>query len=175
MIAVFVYGRTFEDGVKCLTDYSNKCLADRPGRMAKTIMRSVKDHYEKRCKDKDYGAEFMEHNKCFDDPAVFEQFHQCADRWYYRMQELGKQSWDVERGIQSSCCIFHEFQRCIREANVNVCHDRNARFWDDTLDEVVSGPPVAVGSSLFLLTLLYLGAILVGRYGEHILCTAQDT
>ena len=119
-------------------DYSNKCLESRPATMAKTIMRSVKDHYLKRCKDPDYGPDFIEHNKCFDDAAIFEQFHQCEDKWYQRMQQLKTMGLDVEKGIQSSCCIFHQFQRCVRDQNVALCHDKNARFWDDTIDEVVS-------------------------------------
>ncbi|XP_017461409.1 PREDICTED: uncharacterized protein LOC108354747, partial [Rhagoletis zephyria] len=128
--------KTYKDGVDCLIDYSNKCLEAQPAALAKSIMKSVKDHYNKRCNDPDYSKDFIEHNKCFEDPAIFEQFHQCEDKWFHRMQELLKLKVDVEKGIQSTCCIFHEFQRCISEQNTNLCHDKNARFWDDTLDEV---------------------------------------
>ena len=105
--------------------------------MAKSIMKSVKDHYDKRCRDLDYGPEFIEHNKCFDDPAIFEQFHQCADKWYYHMQNLNSLGLDVEKGIHSACCLHHEYRTCIRDRNRDLCHDKNMRFWDDTIDDVV--------------------------------------
>ena len=129
--------KIYENGVNCLMEYSNKCLEKRPAAMAKSIMKSVKDHYDKRCRDPDYGPEFIEHNKCFGDLAIFEQFHQCADKWYYHMQNLNSLGLDVEKGIHSACCLHHEYRTCIRDRNRDLCHDKNMRFWDDTIDDVV--------------------------------------
>lgn len=125
-----------EHGLTCMDEYANKCLAAQPAMFAKTVLGSLKDHYNKRCKDADYGVEFREHNKCFEDPATFEQFHQCEDKFYYRMLTLQSIGGDLEQNIRSACCIFHTFQKCIRDLNVQLCHDKNAHFWDDLIGDV---------------------------------------
>lgn len=124
-------------GLTCMDEYATKCLGAQPQMFAKTVLGSLKDHYNKRCKDAEYGVEFREHNKCFEDPAIFEQFHQCEDKFYYRMQTLQSIGGDLEQNIRSSCCIFHTFQKCIRDLNVQLCHDKNANFWDDLIGDVV--------------------------------------
>lgn len=127
-----------ESAIDTMNTYAGKCLATQAAMFAKTVLASVKDHNLKWCKDKANSAEFIEHSKCFDDPAILEQFHGCFDQWYHRMQALSKLPGepDLELGIRSSCCIFHEFQRCVRQLNVKLCHDENAQFWDDVLGDV---------------------------------------
>lgn len=126
--------------------------------MGSIIIKSLKAHYDKRCSDATFAAQFIEHNKCFEDAAIFEKFHLCADRWYQQMQALKVLNQDTVSSIKSSCCSLHvriylkisfknykhfvllcdqDFQRCIRDNNINECHDKNAKFWDNLIDEVV--------------------------------------
>lgn len=53
------------------------------------------------------------------------------------MLELQNVGGDLEQNIRSACCIFHTFQKCIRDKNVQLCHDKNANFWDDLIGDVV--------------------------------------
>ena len=122
-----------------MAEYSQNCLQGTAQTMGRIFSNSMKQHYEKRCKDPDFGPEFIEHNKCFDNQTIFEQFHLCTDRWYYRFQQLPKLQINLAQGVQSGCCILHQFQKCIRDNNVNLCHDKNRLFWDQLIDDAVSG------------------------------------
>ena len=126
----------YEDGLKCLDTYLDNCLEGQTQAFGKTILASVSSHYQKRCKDDAFRAEFIEHNKCFADKGVLEEFHRCADIWFHRMDQI--KNVPRERHVQASCCIFHELQECIREKNKKLCHDKTAEFWDNALDEMVS-------------------------------------
>ena len=128
-----------EHGLNCMLNYATQCLKGQSATFATTLLGNLKEHYAKRCKDEAFGAIFREHSKCFDGEGVLEQFHQCEDRWYHRMQAL--QSLGNGNRVQNqraTCCAYFHYQQCVRDLNVAVCHDKNARFWDEIIGDVVS-------------------------------------
>lgn len=127
-----------EHGLTCMFNYAKQCLKGEASTFAQTLLGSLQEHYNKRCKDETYGAIFREHSKCFDGEGVLEQFHQCEDRWYHRMQALQTLGKNKEINRQATCCAYFHYQQCVRDLNVAVCHDANARFWDDIIGDVVS-------------------------------------
>lgn len=126
----------YEKSVQAISDFIANCLTSIPKSMGSIIIKSLKAHYDKRCNNAEFAAQFIEHNKCFENAAIFEKFHLCSDRWYHQMQALKGLNQDTPTAIKSSCCILHDFQRCVRDNNRNECHDKNAKFWDDVIDEV---------------------------------------
>lgn len=103
----FLIYRQYEKAVQAITDFISNCLTSIPKSMGSIIIKSLKAHYDKRCTDAPFAAQFIEHNKCFEDAAIFEKFHLCADKWYQQMQALKGLNQDTVSSIKSSCCILH--------------------------------------------------------------------
>lgn len=99
--------RKYEKSVQAISDFIANCLTSIPKSMGSIIIKSLKAHYDKRCNNAEFAAQFIEHNKCFENAAIFEKFHLCSDRWYHQMQALKGLNQDTPTAIRSSCCILH--------------------------------------------------------------------
>lgn len=118
----------------CLKDYNAQCVEGISQQVGKTVLHQGHSHIEEVCGDADRKAEFIEHNQCFADADKFQQFVTCTDRWHHMTDQA--KNIPPELLIPSGCCIFHELQACVHAKNVELCHDKNAAYWEGTLDEV---------------------------------------
>ena len=122
------------DGIKA---FGETCLTGFPKEAMKILLKSMKDHMEKRCDNPKDKAEFIQYVGCLSPKEEkMIAINICSEK-HTKMISLALEM--GEKGhIHGSCCSFYFFKHCVLEQIEHLCSGGHRQFWDEIFDDIVS-------------------------------------
>ncbi|KAI1288458.1 hypothetical protein HDE_09395 [Halotydeus destructor] len=126
-----------DKALKCYRKYQKNCMATYPRTVFNIFTHDVRKQVKKRCNNDKGRQEFIKQTACFRQAPSFEPVFKCMDSYIAQIEWTLSNVKTVDQ-ISASCCSFHIFQACNRQALASVCDPISGKETMPYIDQMIT-------------------------------------